>query len=95
MVKWKAEISLDEWLAQGVRSPEIPSTKTGKAPAKQPHSSGSATNDAGSEFQAEQSAAAGLVAGSLPVTEDRLQVTETEAHAWFWTLLEQAGFERW
>ena len=93
MVKRKAEISLDEWLIQGVRSAEIPSKKTGEAQTKQPHDSGPVTNNADSGAPAEQSAAAELVASLSPLEGDRLQVTEAEAHAWFWALLAQAGYE--
>ena len=72
MVKRKVEISLDEWLVQGVILVETPTTKTVEAPVEQPHNSDSVINDADSGIQAEQSAAAELVVGPLPLEGNQL-----------------------
>lgn len=97
MVKRKAEISLVEWLVQGVRRPKPTTAKTTKAPVGQPHNQGTSLVETASEARAAQSATAKLAVGPLPVDSDPSRVTgaKGEAHDWFWLLLEQAGYERW
>ncbi len=97
MVKRKARISLDEWLEQGARLAETPTTKEVEAPVEQPCTLDSAIASADSESQAGQSAAAEPAVGPSPAEGNQSHVTEveSEAHAWFWSILEQAGYERW
>lgn len=97
MVKRKAEVSADEWLGQGVILAGSTTTTTDEAPVEQsrnPYSTLIVTN---SEAQPEQSAAAELVVEPILVEGNQSQVTEveSEAHAWLWSILEHAGYERW
>ena len=97
MVKSKAEISLDEWLAQGVRLPEPTTPKTSGVSEGQVRKQDASLVYTVTEAKPAQSAAAELAVGSLPMDINQAQatVTEVEAHEWFWLLLEQAGYERW
>ena len=45
MVKRKAEVSLDEWLVQGVRLPEPTTPKTSEAPVEQTRNQGASLVD--------------------------------------------------
>ena len=93
MVKHKAGVSLDEWLEQGAILVETSTTKKADVPVEQPGTSNFAITSLDSGSHAEQPAAAELVAGPLLAEGNQSQVTESEAHAWFWSLLEQAGYE--
>ena len=70
MVKRKAGVSLDEWLEQGVRLVETPTTEKADAPVEQPNTSESAITSLDSGNHAEQSAAAELLVGPLIVEGD-------------------------
>lgn len=97
MVKSKAEIGLDEWLVQGVRSAEPTTTQAIAAPGEQPNNSSIKNAEVVTEPTVAQPAAAELVDEPLQLGGDRVQVAKEEgdAHEWFWLLLEQCGYERW
>ena len=97
MVKRKAAIILDEWLGQGARLVGSTTTNTAEAPVEQPRHLDSTIIETNSEAQTEQLDVVELVVEPLPVEGNQLQVTEveSEAHAWLWSILEQAGYERW
>ena len=97
MVKRKVEISLDEWLVQGVRSAEPTITPTIAASEEQPTDSGIKDAEVVTDPTTDHPAAAGLVAEPLQVEGDRFQVAreEGDVHEWFWLLLEQCDYERW
>ena len=103
MVKRKADISLDEWLAQSVGATGSIPNHTAAAPTEQTVnqvptvveiSPGAGTTQVAITEPVVESA---QVAEPAPVAEDRCDVAgrESEAAEWFWLLLEQAGYERW
>ena len=97
MVKRKANVSIDEWLEGGVSPPgtspaatvaaeegsctlNIPTVEEGPVPAHIP--------------------AAEVIHGPVPAEPVTTPVVDVAAQEegedhWFWTLLEQAGYERW
>ena len=84
MVKRKAAISLDEWLVERRVVLEVQQPEAGVAtgPCINPHSPVAKTVPPQEVNE--------LITG-FPAEVD---ITEEEAANWFWSLLEQAGFER-
>lgn len=85
MVKRKADSSLDEWLARGHEVSEVNPV---------------ATVPVGTELVQVESPAVAVVVDQaisepVPVPTDNVASDEDEASAWFWALLEVAGYERW
>lgn len=97
MVKRKIEINLDKWLEQGAIVDESKSTKAAEAPVEQPRNQSTNLAEVGTEARAKQSAVAEPVVEPLQLEGDRSKVAEveSEAHEWFWLLLDQSGYERW
>ena len=103
MVKRKANVSVDEWLGEGI-NPSRPSPATTTPVAKQPALTNlpvpaSITVPAGAPVTT-STKANGVPAGSLPVelvtaTGGDGPVNQEEAAEWFWNMLAQAGYERW
>ena len=103
MVKRKANVSVDEWLGEGV-NPSRPSPTTTTIVAKQPTLTtlpvpASITVPAGAPVTTSTKTNE-VPAGSLPVEPvtamggDR-PITHEEAAEWFWNPLAQSGYERW
>ena len=97
MVKRKVDISLDEWLVQGVRLAEATTSQAIATPGEQPSESIRKSGKVVTSPTVAQSAAAELVNEPLQLGGDRLQLAKEEgdAHEWLWLLLEQCGYERW
>ena len=108
MVKRKVEISVDEWLSQRVPVVDAESdrtTATISGPAQEPSPTahgvpGGGRVEVSASVLAEvatgvpvEVAASGAVEVAASPTSEVATVTESEAHAWFWSLLEQAGYE--
>lgn len=97
MVKRKADISLDEWLVQGVRPAEANTSRSIANPEKQTNELTDQIGEVVTGPTAARSAAAELGSEPLQLGGDRLQLAREkgDAHEWFWLLLEQCGYERW
>ena len=85
MVKRKAANSLDEWLSEGdlASAAKQPNTEITTEPCTTPP-------PPTAEIVQPQVASE----PSLVVTA-KVDITEDEAANWFWSLLEQSGYERW
>ena len=97
MVKRKADISLDEWLVQGVRSAEATTSQAIATPEEQSSELTKKNGEVVTGPTVARSAAAELVSEPLQLGGDRLQLAQEkgDAHEWLWLLLEQCGYERW
>ena len=100
MVKRKANVSIDDWLEEGVSLPRTSPVATitveeGPAPAGPPiHAPIPAPS---SPPAAPHTPANEVTAGSVPVATmgDDVAVNQEEVAEWFWNLLAQSGYERW
>ena len=97
MVKRKTDISLDEWMVQGVRSAEATTSRSIATPGKQSNELTKKSGEVVTGPTVAQSAAAELGSELLQLGGDRLQLAREkgDVHEWFWLLLEQCGYERW
>ena len=97
MVKRKADISLDEWLAQSVGATGSIPNHTAAAPTEQTVNQVPTVVEISPGAGTTHVAITEPVVESAPVAEDRCDVAgrESEAAEWFWLLLEQSGYERW
>ena len=86
MTKRKATNSLDEWLTERRVVSETPNP-VAEIPSEPISAAPQPTAEA-SQLQLTSEP----VSGTLPVEVD---ITEEVAAEWFWSLLDQCGFERW
>ena len=82
MVKRKADINLEKWLAKGTVAPEA-SSNAASVPKAEPAQADSPTAEV----------VAKRVALPTPVADVANQ-GEGDSD-WFWSILEQSGYERW
>ena len=105
MVKIKAELSLEEWLAQGVANTEVNCTKGVVTEVECPSTQrllvpGISTEVASTSDTVGQNPTKVEVKAELDVNPDTPVTAavvdmEDKAAKWFWSLLEQSGYERW
>ena len=103
MVKRKADVNVDEWLAQRVGATESILNPATAAPAEltvNPTPIGVEINPGTGTVKVartEPAVAIAQVAEPAQVAEDQgdVAVNESDAAEWFWLLLEQSGYERW
>lgn len=86
MVKRKADISMDEWLSKSVGIPEESSSIATVVPDLRAVTTNGPTEGVDADP---------ATTGPVPVPVANMATDEEGASDWFWSLLEQCGYELW
>ena len=94
MVKCKAEVSIDEWL--GGKTPIPVENPTVVVPAEgNPAASSDPTVGVTFPIPAPEASTESTPAEPVIGPAAEVEVSVEDARHWFWTLLEEAGYDRW